>query len=130
MHEQVSSAALPLSILERVALEELDQTPANLSKLERLLIAAIVEIGRIGTTETPKLRLPPGLTPREHDVLQLIVEGHTNKSAAEALGISARTVELHRLRLQKKLGVRSSAELVRLVTNMDAAQRNRPAELA
>lgn len=118
MHEP-AGAGLPLSILERAAIEELDHTPHELSRLERLLIAAIVEIGRLGGTGShPEATLQPvdGLTPREQEVLRLVVEGHTNKSAGAILGISARTVEIHRLRVQKKLGVRSSAELVRVVT--------------
>lgn len=121
MHEPFGRADLPLSILERAAIEELDQTPVELSRLERLLIAAIVEIGRMGTQDRPAINLPPvaGLTAREQDVLRLLVAGHTNKSAAEVLNISARTVEVHRLRLQKKLGVRSAEELVRLVTDVD-----------
>jgi DNA-binding CsgD family transcriptional regulator len=118
MHEHQGTTATPLSVLERVAIEELDQTPATLSRLERLLIAAVVEMGRMGAASRAALTVPPipGLTAREREVLELIAAGHTNKSAAQVLNISARTVEIHRLRVQRKLGVRSAAELVRLVT--------------
>lgn len=55
---------------------------------------------------------PEDLTPREVEVLELLVEGHTNREAAGLLGISIRTVENHRSNLQGKLGLSSRAELV------------------
>jgi RNA polymerase sigma factor (sigma-70 family) len=55
------------------------------------------------------------LTAREHEVLNLIVGGKTNREIAEALGISIKTVEAHRARLMEKLEVGSLAELVQVV---------------
>lgn len=55
-----------------------------------------------------------GLTPRERDVLECIAAGSANKAIAVDLGISERTVELHRGRIMKKMGVRSVAELIPL----------------
>ncbi len=54
-----------------------------------------------------------GMTRREIEVLQLLAEGNTNKTTGERLGISIKTVETHRARLMKKLGIKSLAELVR-----------------
>ena len=54
-----------------------------------------------------------GLTRRELEVLQLLAEGHSNKSMGQALGISVKTAETHRARLMKKLELKSVAELVR-----------------
>jgi two-component system, LuxR family, response regulator FixJ len=54
------------------------------------------------------------LTPRQRDVMQLLVDGKLNKQVAYELNISVRTVEVHRARLMKKLKVRSLSELVRL----------------
>lgn len=54
-----------------------------------------------------------GMTRRELEVLQLLAEGHTNRSTGEKLGISTKTVETHRARLMRKLGLKSLAELVR-----------------
>lgn len=51
------------------------------------------------------------LTPREHDVLCLLCAGQTNKSISFELGISHRTVEIHRQRIMKKLAAKSSVEL-------------------
>lgn len=55
-----------------------------------------------------------GLTPRERDVLQGLVRGHPNKTIAYDLGISPRTVEVHRANLMTKLKVRSLSEALRL----------------
>ena len=54
------------------------------------------------------------LSPREHEVLDLALKGHSSKAIARELGISHRTVELHRSRLLEKLEVASITELMRL----------------
>jgi two-component system response regulator FixJ len=61
------------------------------------------------------------LTPRETEVLQLLVQGLPNKTIAYDLGASPRTVEVHRARIMEKMGVRSLAELVRLTIAVGAA---------
>ncbi len=55
------------------------------------------------------------LTPREREVLDLLVAGNPNKTIAYDLGSSPRTVEVHRSRVMEKMGARSLAELVRMV---------------
>ncbi|HMK86825.1 MAG TPA: response regulator transcription factor [Steroidobacteraceae bacterium] len=54
------------------------------------------------------------LTPREREVMNLIVEGSANKVIAIDLGLSERTVEIHRAKVMEKMGARSVAHLVRL----------------
>jgi len=54
------------------------------------------------------------LTRRESEVMELVVKGCANKVIAMDLGVSQRTVELHRARVMQKMAVRSLAELVRL----------------
>lgn len=54
------------------------------------------------------------LTPREREVLELVVQGQQYRQIAAALGISPRTVEVHRARLMEKLGARNISELVRM----------------
>jgi len=54
------------------------------------------------------------LSPREREVLNLAMEGKSSKVIAHELGLSPRTVEVHRLRLMARLGVGSLAEAVRL----------------
>jgi len=54
------------------------------------------------------------LTPREREVLDGLAEGYPNKTIAYDLGISPRTVEIHRANVMTKLGVRSLSEALRL----------------
>lgn len=54
------------------------------------------------------------LTEREYEVFQLVAEGIANKAIASDLGISERTVEVHRAQVMKKLGVKTLAQLVRI----------------
>jgi two-component system response regulator NreC len=54
----------------------------------------------------------PAISPRESEILKLIISGYTNKEIAAKLYLSARTVEGHRARLLQKFDVRNTAELV------------------
>lgn len=65
------------------------------------------------------------LTAREHDVLERIVSGSSNKEAAHELGISPRTVEVHRARIMVKLGAKNAADLVRIVLS-NVMEHSRP----
>src|SRR5215470_7730565 len=60
-------------------------------------------------------RLLDWLTPREFEVMQLVITGMLNKQIADELGTAEKTIKVHRGRVMKKLGVASVAELVRLV---------------
>ena len=62
--------------------------------------------------------LPERLTARERKVIELVAAGLPNKEVAFRLGISQRTVEGHRARAMQKLGVRTLAELVRLLCDL------------
>jgi DNA-binding NarL/FixJ family response regulator len=54
----------------------------------------------------------PGLTTRELEVLQLIVNGRSNKEIATVLGLSVNTVAVHRANIMQTLGIHNTAELV------------------
>ena len=54
------------------------------------------------------------LTPRERQVMELVVEGEANKVMAIDLGLSERTVEIHRAKVMEKMGARSVAHLVKM----------------
>lgn len=55
------------------------------------------------------------LTPRETEVLTQVVAGASNKEAGRQLGISPRTIEVHRARIMEKLGAKNVADLIRIV---------------
>ncbi len=52
------------------------------------------------------------LTPRQREVLQLLVEGSSAKEIASSLAISARTVEYHKYEMMETLGIHTNAELI------------------
>ena len=94
LSKPVSSAALLASV------------EAALNESERLN-------SRIGDTVDAAVRLA-SLTEREQDVLRLAVEGLANKVIARELGISHRTVEIHKARIMQKTGATTLLELARL----------------
>ncbi len=59
------------------------------------------------------------LTTREHEVMAAVCKGQANKVIAMDLGVSQRTVEIHRARAMEKMGARSVAHLVRMVTRIE-----------
>ena len=61
-------------------------------------------------------------TPREREVMEMVVAGRHNREIASDLAISPRTVEIHKSRIMQKLGVGSVAKLVRLSIEGSAAQ--------
>ena len=61
------------------------------------------------------------LTPREFEVMQLVITGMLNKQIAGELGTAEKTVKVHRGRVMQKLGVNSVAELVRFVQKAEVS---------
>jgi two-component system response regulator TtrR len=57
-----------------------------------------------------------GLTSRQLEIMEMVVDGQLTKQIAKALGISTKTVEVHRSNITKRMGVESVAQLVKLVT--------------
>ena len=75
--------------------------------------ASLAQAGR-GSAGAEALARLRSLSPREREVLEGLIAGNPNKTIAFDLGISPRTVEIHRARVMDKMGARSLSELVRL----------------
>ena len=87
---------------------------------ERLLAAIEEAVARHSAIQAERDRnaafteLARSLTPREREVMDLVVSGRHNREIAESLGISSRTVEVHKAKVMQKLGVDSVAQLIRM----------------
>ena len=86
-------------------------------------IQAAVEHYRLAREQLSELQLVQArvdsCTPREREVMHLLVSGLPNKSIAETLGISPRTVEIHQAHLMEKMEADSLPALVRMVTLLE-----------
>ncbi|MDD2729782.1 LuxR C-terminal-related transcriptional regulator [Malikia sp.] len=86
---------------------------ALVARIERALEQSAEALAQRQRQRDLLLRIA-GLTEREQTVMQLVAAGMPNKLVADQLGISVRTVEVHRARIFDKMGVKSVVELVRL----------------
>jgi FixJ family two-component response regulator len=92
--------------------------PFRADQLLRCVQRALVrsaEQRRRGAERNEARRLLESLTPREFQVMQLVISGILNKQIAGELGTAEKTVKVHRGRVMQKLGITSVAELVRVV---------------
>jgi len=64
-------------------------------------------------------RRAESLTPREREVMSLVVDGRANKVIAIDLGLSERTIEIHRAKVMEKMGARSIAHLVKMSLTLE-----------
>ena len=105
-------------LLKSSVVEELLIAIRSASKGEIYLSPSIAQtvlseyLQREPTTEA--MTIQERLSSREREILQLVVEGHTNRDVAQILSVSAKTVERHRASLMKKLDVRSLPDLIRI----------------
>lgn len=93
------------------------QKPFNSQALLDRIQVAIqqnVEAGRRRREREELAARFSALTPREREVMQLVVAGKSNREIAEDLGLSAKTVEVHRAHVMRKVRADSLAELVRM----------------
>jgi len=90
------------------------------------ILAALESARQVGATALPAadrttvMSAVSRLTPREREVMELVVAGHANKVIAHRLKIALRTVEIHRARVMEKTGARNLSELVRMAILIEA----------
>jgi two-component system response regulator DctR len=92
---------------------------ALVDRLELALQSSACELQRRRGLQAVQRTLA-GLTEREAEVMRLVVAGRPNKLIADQLGISVRTVEVHRARVFEKMNVRSAVELANLLRSGQA----------
>ena len=99
-----------LEVWSRKLLSDSVRVLDSLFETDQFLGVALAKMAKPGRPteglETEKL------SPRERQVIQLLAQGKTNKEVAEALGISVRTIETHRMKIMLKLRIHSLSELI------------------
>lgn len=124
------SADIPMAVdaIRHGALDFIEKPfdPATIVRRVRAALDAsgTRAVARAKTNGAGILELPGAelLTPREKEVLSLISGGQSNKEAGRELGISPRTIEVHRARIMEKLGAKNAADLVRIVLKATEAE--------
>lgn len=103
-------------VLKSGATEELKQAINNVVSGKTYITPAFGEdvIARLWNREGELSEETEGLTDRQREILQLIIEGRGNKEIADVIHVSVKTVEFHRARIMAKLGVKSVAELTKV----------------
>jgi two-component system response regulator FixJ len=88
-----------------------------LDRIQRAIAKDIEQRQSLGEHERIKTHME-SLTAREREVLDLMIQGKQNKVIAQDLGVSPRTVEIHRARVMEKMDAQSVAQLVRMMLDL------------
>ena len=132
-------ADIPLAVeaMKKGAVTYLEK-PLDSEALEHALDSAFVTAKNYAASDDPEVaatvsqsstgaaafqRRLATLTPREQEVLDGVVQGQMNKVLAANLGISIKTIEIHRSQIKKKMKVRNTAELITMVVKGEVDDR-------
>jgi two-component system, LuxR family, response regulator FixJ len=123
----VGDAQTPSQIVDAIKAGALDYLtfPIEAGRLERCLALTAEEAKRTASLRRRKVearKMIDALSVREAEVLELLTAGHSNKNIARELGISPRTVEIHRTNMMKKLGATHAASAVRMKFESEQSQ--------
>jgi FixJ family two-component response regulator len=112
-----SDVPMVVSAIKSGAFDFIEKPFAIETVVDRVNAAVTVCAGHPNGDGTGQRRFPGYelLTRREHEVLAQITSGASNKEAGRNLGISMRTVEVHRAHIMQKLKAKNAADLVRIV---------------
>jgi len=106
-----------VAAVKRGAFDFVEKPFSNNALVDRVeqALAQSAEALALRRSRGQRAQLLAELTERERDVMRLVIDGKPNKLIADALGISVRTVEVHRARVFEKMGVKSAVELANLL---------------
>jgi len=109
--------SLAVQAMKQGAVEFIEKPFRDQTLLDAISLAVRRSLGEVAAqARTAQLRARfAQLTVREREVGQLVAQGQTNRSIAEALGISAKTVQVHRQHVLEKMDAHSAAELATLL---------------
>ena len=91
-----------------------------LDRIQKAIVKDAEQREALGEHERIKVHLE-SLTDREREVLELMTQGKQNKVIAQDLGVSPRTIEIHRARVMEKMNAQSVAQLVRMMLDLEHA---------
>jgi FixJ family two-component response regulator len=125
-----SDIAMAVESMKLGAVDFLEKPFSAGVMIDRVRDAVLIHRGSMvdridGLADFPGLAL---LTRRERDVLAQVTNGASNKEAGRRLGISPRTIEVHRARIMDKLGARNAADLMRIVLSSTPAMARQRAK--
>lgn len=125
-----SDIAMAVEAMKLGAVDFLEKPFSAGVMIDRVRDAVLIHRGSMvdridGLADFPGLAL---LTRRERDVLAQVTNGASNKEAGRRLGISPRTIEVHRARIMDKLGARNAADLMRIVLSSTPAMARQRAK--
>lgn len=126
LQEKINALQLPAEIVFLTAYADVDvmrsaflnaavdflEKPVVMDQLLSALDKAFARLKR-KQEESSQEDLTTSLTPREKEVFEVIAQGLTHRQIGDLLGISPRTVEVHKGRIMEKLGVKTLAELIK-----------------
>lgn len=115
-------------VFHRGAVDFLEKPVATKELLEAIEKCFQLERQRIAAESVNARRADflDALSERERQVAALAARGNSNREVGEQLGISHRTVEVHKARIMSKLGIRSTAELIRIASQFDLSVQETP----